>query len=81
MFDPLRLPGLSKNKTSAITTQAIIIMAKLMPLSLEEFGPGTTDEENSSYNRVTAEFFSLSENKNAISEKKFLKYFSIKCSD
>lgn len=82
VFDPLRLPGLSKNKTSAITTQAIIIMAKLMPLSLEEFGPGTTDEENSSYNRVTAEFFFPSENKNAISEKKkSLKYFSMKCSD
>lgn len=45
-------------------------MAKLMPLSPEEFGPGTTDTENSGYNRVTAEFFSLSENKNAISEKK-----------
>lgn len=44
-------------------------MAKLMPLSLEEFGPGTTDKENSGYNRITAEYFSPSENKNAISKK------------
>lgn len=44
-------------------------MAKLMPLSPEEFGPGTTDKENSCYNRVTAEYFLPRENKNAISEK------------
>lgn len=42
MLDPLRLVGLSKNKTRAITTQAIIIMAILMPLSPEEFGPGNS---------------------------------------
>lgn len=52
-------------------------MAKLMPFSPEEFGPGTTDEENSGYNRITAEFFSPSENKNTISlqKRKILEIF------